>query len=169
MPPRPGSAKILNTPGISIHAPIKKAADRQAETTVQQQSSADSVAADNTPISADALKHAWEAYIDAHPKAHILINTMRSSCPVANDPQRPWALGVTVENDIQRHEMENAMHELLTHLRSSLSNSLITIDIAINQGAPPRHTLNDRELLANIVERYPGVKRFVDGFRLKLS
>lgn len=169
MPPRPGSAKILNTPGISIHTPIKKTADRQAETTIQQQSSADSATADNTPISADALKHAWEAYIDAHPKAHILINTMRSSCPVANDPQRPWALGVTVENDIQRHEMENAMHELLSHLRSSLSNSLITIDIAINQGAPPRHTLNDRELLANIVERYPGVKRFVDGFRLKLS
>lgn len=169
MPPRPGSAKILNTPGISIHTPIKKTADRQAETTAQQQSSADPATADNTPISADALKHAWEAYIDAHPKAHILINTMRSSCPVANDPQRPWALGVTVENDIQRHEMENAMHELLSHLRSSLSNSLITIDIAINQGAPPRHTLNDRELLANIVERYPGVKRFVDGFRLKLS
>lgn len=120
----------------------------------------------NNRFSADALQTAWETYIQTHPKAHILINTMRAAPPRLDTDTH---FIVLVQNQMQAELMESARHDLLAFLHNALQNDNITFDTAINEGSLPRHTLSDSELLKQMRADYPALNHLIDDFKLRLS
>ena len=117
-------------------------------------------------FSDEAVSTAWSTYIANHPTAHLLVNTMRASFPKRLGPT---TLLITVENDIQLELLQRSTPELLEYMHDSLSNDEVTLEIAINQGAPSRRTLNDTELLATLCNEHPQLKKLIDDFGLRIS
>ena len=120
----------------------------------------------NEYFSPEALDAAWETYIQTHPNAHILINTMRASMPKLVNRT---SFAITVQNQKQLELMEANRMDLLTYLRDKLSNDSITFSIGISEGDTPRHTLNDSELLKKMLEEYPALRNFHNEFKLRIG
>ncbi|MCM1484151.1 MAG: DNA polymerase III subunit gamma/tau [Muribaculaceae bacterium] len=163
VPPRKGGT-VLRTPRVSLRGDGGTQSSTSAADAGRDRMSAPSEMR-QAPFTAQAVTDAWNAYISAHPKDHILINTMRSGMPVAVEGE-PNSFSMTVENDIQRQAVTDVMPSLLGHMRDALGNDHFTLQVVINQGAPPRHTLNDRELLGTMIERNPVIQKYIDAFRL---
>lgn len=165
--PAPAPATAGRQPHYSIHAPkvslkhgIKR--DNEQSTDIDRGNHEKRT----SPFSNEAVTTAWTTYIATHSTAHILVNTMRASMP-----QRlgPTSLLVTVENDIQLGHIHRAMPELMAYLHNALNNDEVTIELAINQGAPSRRTLNDFELMKTMCDENPQLKKLIQDFNLKLS
>lgn len=109
---------------------------------------------------------AWETYISTHPKAHILINTMRASAPRLVERCR---FMVVVQNQKQLELMEANRPDILHFLHDSLQNDNVTFDISINEGSSPRHTLSDHELFDSMRKEYPVLQSLIEDFSLRLS
>ncbi len=113
----------------------------------------------------DQLETAWRAFADANPHAHIMVNTMRASQPVAAGGD---LYTVTVENEMQRDIMNDSMPALLKSVHDALGNDNVSFKVEINQGQSAPYTWNERDLLANIIERHPAVRQFITDLKLKL-
>ena len=114
----------------------------------------------------EQLNSAWQSYIKAHPTSHILINTMRASCP---SPMEGHTYRVMVENEKQREEMISAMPSILSTLHDATSNDHIMITVEINQGEASPHTWNERQVLNHMVENNPGLRDFIDDMQLTIG
>lgn len=114
----------------------------------------------------EQMQRAWDSYIESHPREHVIINAMRTARPVAGTDAVTYT--ATVLSPIQRDMLAEALPQLLEHLRDSLSNDSVTINIAVADGPAPRYTLNDRELLATIVKEHPFISNFIETFKLNL-
>lgn len=90
---------------------------------------------------------------------------MRACRPVKTDGD---TYTVTVENEMQRDIMHDAMPALLQTVHDRLANDDITFLIEINQGESAPYTWNERDLLARLIERHPGMKQFITELKLKL-
>ncbi len=154
------TAKGIKTSLISINAGSRKEAEAtETNSRAQQQQR-------KSQYSLAALDAAWETYIQGHPNAHILTNTMRAARPVRIEDNR---FSITVENPAQQAMIEQAMPEILQHLHNTLANDFITLMVAINEGDAAPHTWSEREVLAHIAETAPNFKKFVEDFKLTLS
>lgn len=120
----------------------------------------------NEYFSPEALAAAWETYIQTHPTAHILINTMRASKPQLTDPT---TFVIAVQNQKQLELMEANRYALLSYLRDKLSNDSISFTVYINTSENPRHTLNDSELLKKMTDEYPAMRNLINEFKLRLG
>lgn len=120
----------------------------------------------NNPFSSDALAMAWEAYTHTIPTAHILVNTMRAAPP---QPESPTSFVIFVQNQMQAKMMSEKKPEILHYLRNSLQNDTIDYRVEIHQGADPRHTVSDAELLARMAEEYPSLDHLIRNFQLKMA
>ncbi len=151
----------LRTPNISLKGGIKNNNDSTstANTSNVPQNR-------ETPYSLDALDIVWETYINNHPTAHILVNTMRTARPQRIEGNR---FSITVENPGQLDLMTQAIPEILRYIHDSLLNDRITIEIFVNSGESAPYTWNEREVLAHIAETTPVFKKFVEEFKLTLS
>lgn len=117
-------------------------------------------------FSSEALSAAWETYIHTHPKAHILVNTMRASPPKLVSESE---FTVAVQNQIQLELMESNRMQLLEYLRDALQNDSITFTVCITSDEMPRYTLNDSELLQQMIKDYPALRSLIDDFHLRLT
>lgn len=156
-PPPSPSPKVPGIPRISI---------RHSETVEQPQASATEKRDRRNPFSDDALLSAWETYIQTHPTAHILVNTMRAATPRRTDTT---SFVIAVQNQMQLDMMTENRPELLSFLHDRLQNDFVDFSIIINEGEMPRHALSDRELLETLVKEFPAMARLIDGFQLRLS
>lgn len=155
---RPAATAAIGIPRISIRNGIKSQSDQTVtENRTQNRSEY---------FSPEALASAWETYIQTHPTAHILINTMRASMPQLTNPT---TFVIAVQNQKQLELMEANRPALLNYLRDKLSNDSISFSIIISEGETPRHTLNDSELLKKMIEEYPAMRNFVNDFKLRLG
>lgn len=152
----------LKGPSISIRSGVQKQGQERTAT-----ATATAVQTRESAFSQDDLERVWDGFAAARPTMHILVNTMRASRPVATDT--PFAYTVTIENEMQRDVLQQAMPELLASVRDILSNDRITFNLAINRGETARHTWNDREVLARMLEERPGIKRLADELKLTLQ
>ncbi len=152
---RPSGLKIQK---LSLKGGLKNA-EVAAQTAVQQQNR-------NNDFSDQAIDTAWETYISSHPTAHILTNTMRVARPKRVEGTR---FVIMVENPGQVETMKSAMPDIIAYLGNQLSNDLITIDIAINEGEASPHVWNSREVLAHMVQNSANMKLFVERFELSLG
>lgn len=109
---------------------------------------------------------AWEAYTHTIPTAHIIVNTMRAAPP---QPESPTSFVIFVQNQMQAKMMTEKRPEILSYLRNSLQNDHIDYRVDIHQGADPRHTVSDAELLSRMTEEYPSLAHLVKNFQLKMA
>lgn len=156
--PRPAVAQAIGIPRISIRQNANAQA-AQEEVVARSQNR-------NEYFSPEALASAWETYIQTHPTAHILINTMRASMPQLTNPT---TFVISVQNQKQLELMEANRQALLSYLRDKLSNDSITFTVYISTSENPRHTLNDSELLKKMIEEYPALRNLVNDFKLRLG
>lgn len=115
--------------------------------------------------SKDALDAAWMAYIQSHPSAHILVNTMRASHPVKIEGDR---YSLTVENPAQRDLLEHSLPDIKQYLHDALGNDFISFEVKMNEGESAPYTWSERQVLAHIVETTPYFKKFAQDLKLSL-
>lgn len=152
----------LRAPKISLKNGIESSSQNAAPTAGRY--------ADNrhreTPYTVDALDAAWETYINGHPTAHILVNTMRTARPQRIEGNR---FSITVENPGQLELMEHSMPDILRYIHDTLANDSISITVLVNEGEAAPYTWNERDVLAHMVETTPMLKKFIEDFKLTLS
>lgn len=117
----------------------------------------------------EQINQAWQAFMDANPTRHILVNTMRASFPAPVEDGKSHRYKIMVENDKQHQEMQEAMPSLLQYLRDTLRNDYVEIEIEINQGEASPHTWNEREVLSHMLENNPSLKGLIDDFQLTIG
>lgn len=118
------------------------------------------------PYTDEQIARAWDDYMTAHPKEHVLVNTMRAARPVRTGTD---LFTVTVENPGQTELMSQWLPDILVALRDAAQNDAITVNVTINEGAAPAYTWNERDVYAHMVANIPGLKSFIDDFKLTLS
>ncbi len=116
-------------------------------------------------FSQDALNTAWTTYISTHPKAQILVNTMRASYPVEVTQNH---FVVEVQNQKQMEMLEINRADILEKLHNALSNDLVTFDVRINENRDPRHTLRESELLEVMKQESPALVHMIQQLHLRL-
>lgn len=147
--------------GPTLRGRAKAASDeRKPETTLTTQRS--------NPFTREAFVKAWETFMAAHPREQILVNTMRASVPQAAEG-KDHAFIMTVANDMQLDLMGRQMPALLTHLRGSLENDLITIDVELETGPGSSSTWTEREVYENMRATIPSFSKFIADFELTLG
>ncbi len=122
----------------------------------------------SNPFTREAFVKAWETFMAAHPREQILVNTMRASVPQAAEG-KDHAFIMTVANDMQLDLMGRQMPALLTHLRGSLENDLITIDVELETGPGSSSTWTEREVYENMRATIPSFSKFIADFELTLG
>lgn len=153
------SAKSIKTPRVSLRTGVIK-----ENAPAEQQSPA---ATRCRAFSSAEFEQAWSEYAETHPKEHILANSMRASVPATTDNIHFTA---TVANDMQLEVMTAALPDILRTLRDALQNDTIDINVAVTDNpVNAKYTLNDRELLAEMIKETPFIATFIDKLKLKLS
>ena len=140
------------------------ASQTEARGAEQQQTQMQAVR--NNAFTRDQLNAAWQAFMDANPARHILVNTMRASFPTQVEGT---SYRMMIENEKQREEMEAAMQYLLPYLRHTLGNDMLTLSIEINQGEASPHTWNERQVLNHMVGNTPLLGEMIDDFGLTIG
>ena len=121
-------------------------------------------------FSHDQLLAAWERYMAANPKAHLLVNTMRAHMPApANNPSMPEAYVVTVVNPGQVELLNQEKPRLLQSLRDAVGNDFLDFRIDVDENAAAPTAWSDRDVLNHMVERSPYLAQFITDFKFTLS
>lgn len=120
----------------------------------------------STPFTDKDVINAWNAYAQAHPTEHVLINAMRSINPVRRDDQNIF--DVVMVNQIQVDTINACMIEVLTHMRDSLQNDDFNISVSVSDGPPSPDTWNDHEVLKYMLENKPDLAKFISTLSLNL-
>ncbi|MDE6050035.1 MAG: hypothetical protein K2G09_10145, partial [Paramuribaculum sp.] len=149
----------LRLPNFSMRGGVGKSDTQPAQTI------AESLRA--KPFTQDDFAAAWNAYADAHPKEQILANSMRYSLPETSDNTNFEA---KVTNIMQLEIMNEALPKITKWMRDTLQNDGVTITASVSETEnQARYTLNDRELLAKIIEEKPIMAAFIEKLKLVLS
>lgn len=152
----------LHTPGVSLRHGIEHPAEEKRSDTTT------TATLRNETFSDEAFGKAWNAFIDANPTQHIVINTMRACPPIRKDAASTQ-FTMNVENTLQEDQMKNVMSSLLKHLHDTLANDNITLDFMVKDAADSPMSWNQREVLAHIVDKHPGLRDLIDTLELKLD
>jgi hypothetical protein len=135
-------------------------------------------------ITAEALNAAWEKYMAANPKAHLLINTMRVHRPELNAAQHqqgantqpagtngaaPEMLKITVINPGQVDLLNQERPVLLAFLRRELSNDYIDFTLELNENVETPTAWSDKDVLFHLVYQNPQLASFIKDFKLTLA
>jgi len=152
----------LQTPGVSLRHGIERPAEEKYVDTPS------STALRNEPFSDEAFEKVWKAFIDANPTQHIVINTMRA-CPPMRKDATSTHYTMNVENTLQEDQMKDVMPSLLKHLHDALANDNIAIDFSVKDAKDSPMSWNQREVLAHIIDKHPGVRDLIDTLELKLD
>ena len=152
----------LHTPGVSLRHGIEHPAEEKRPDTTT------TATLRNETFSDEAFGKAWNAFIDANPTQHIIINTMRA-CPPTRKDASSTHYTMKVENNLQEDQMENVLSLLLRHLHDTLANDNITLDFMVKDAADSPMSWNQREVLAHIIDKHPRLRELIDTLELKLD
>jgi DNA polymerase-3 subunit gamma/tau len=154
--PRFGSIKA---PHLSLKTGLQHAEQQITEQhTVQQQH--------RTNKYSDAmLETTWNNFINANPKAHLLITSMRAVTPTRIEGDR---FGLAVVSTIQLDALVQGLGSITQYVHDKLGNDNITFEPYVKEGAPSPNVWNEREVLAHMIETAPELKKFIQDFKLSL-
>lgn len=110
----------------------------------------------------------WGAFINAHPKEHILVNTMRAHSPAHIEGEETETYLVTVVNIGQVELLNEVKPRLLKFLRDALSNDYLDLRFNYDESAISPTAWNDRDVLAHLVEHSPHVAELISAFKFTL-
>ena len=120
------------------------------------------------PFTDAQLMQQWGAFINAHPKEHILVNTMRAHSPAHIEGEEPETYLVTVVNIGQVELLNEVKPRLLKFLRDALENDCLDLRFNYDESAISPTAWNDRDVLAHLVEHSPQVAELISAFKFTL-
>lgn len=150
----------LGVPSLSLHGLRHKDAE-------EQRKEADKTEGPHEPFTTEAFMSAWEDFINAHEKDHLLITAMRSHAPERDGETATFTL--PVENELQIDYVREAMPVLRAFLAERLRNCDITLRFRVLEGLQSPQTWNEQEVLADIVRRHPDTAAFIKALKLSLT
>lgn len=162
--PRPAPRRAV-APGSRGHISL---ASVMAEKPAEQTAAGPTAPKRTTPFTDAQLMQQWEAFIAAHPKEHILVNTMRAHSPVHADGDAPETYLVTVVNIGQVELLNEVKPRLLGFLRDALQNDMLELRFNHDESAISPTAWSDRDVLAHLVENSPNVATLINTFKFSL-
>jgi hypothetical protein len=123
-----------------------------------------------TPFTAEQLMAEWERYMEANPKAHMLVNTMRVHTPKpAGDARQPEMHVVTVVNPGQVELLNQEKPRLLQTIRQALGNDYFDFRIDVDESAVAPTAWSDRDVLTHMVNQSEHFARLIRDMKFMLS
>ncbi len=166
------------TPAASAQRPVRRTAGTRGHVSLasvfaEKQTEEASNPANNAPkrqqpFTDAQLMEQWRAFIAAHPKEHILVNTMRAHSPAHMDGENRETYLVTVVNIGQVELLNEVKPRLLKFLRDALSNDYLDLRFNYDESAISPTAWNDRDVLAHLVEHSPQVAELISAFKFTL-
>ncbi len=132
----------------------------------QAQPAAQAEPVGNSPFSAEQLVQAWRSYADQHPDNATVAQTIRYYSPRLTDGTN---CAVAVNNQGQKEFLDQAMPAIVAHLRRSLNNAGINIEVSVDASHAGPKLLNERELVNDIRKRNPMMDKIITDFGLSLN
>lgn len=166
--PKPAGHPLRTTmrglAGLSINNVAAAVSDRHAP--VAAEAAVEYGAKRATAFSDAEFASAWARFIDTHPKAQLLVATMKLCRPVkiADAHYR-----LTVDSRPQIDSIQADVPVLLDFLRSELANDNVAIDFTVSESESRPSALTDREVLAHMFDENPGMRLLADEFHLTLN
>ena len=114
----------------------------------------------------EEFQHAWDVAIEKIKSDVILANAMRSHRPTASGGA---AYTIAVDNQSQVEAFERAKQNILTYIRTLLSNDDISINAIVREINPDEKVWSQKEVLVDILQRNPKGLEFIKRFNFTLS
>jgi len=108
---------------------------------------------------------AWAAYINDHPKEHLLINSMRENMPSRLSGHRH---AVSVDNEVEAKMLREVLDALTRYIRDKLANDSFTLEVVVEDNGPSPAFWNDREVLEHMRGEYPEFEKIIQDLKLTL-
>lgn len=157
----------ITKPGIpSMHTISIKGDAKDKAAPAAGSPAATSEAKRNQPYTPEAVEKAWLDFAEAHPTERILVNTMLAARPRLLDN---GAFFVAVDDQIQVDAINESKHDILTHIRTAVSNDLFDFKVSVTQGQSSPVTWTQREVLQHIVNEHPEISDFIKEFGFTLG
>ncbi len=148
----------INNKELAAEEAAKKEATKKTQTAT--------TFTENKPITPDQLAQAWLAYAQAHPKDVIVANAIRRAAPTLVSGTH---YKVMLANEGEAGFMQNMMPDILNHLRNTLQNSTITMDIELDKTIKTPKIMTERELVNDLISRRPEFKQLISDFQLSIK
>jgi len=118
------------------------------------------------PFTLDLLMQGWRNYMQMNSKQVILVNTMRAATPERIDDE---TYRVCVENPVQVAEFNKILPELLPHLRDTVKNDMLALEVVISEKTDRPKLLTREELLQKMAGENPLLTSLLQSWKLELS
>ncbi|HZJ37349.1 MAG TPA: DNA polymerase III, subunit gamma and tau, partial [Gillisia sp.] len=129
----------------------------------------------NQPIAAEVideiftetqLQAAWDEYIQRikNKGAKILASIMESDMPKLNGK----IITIELPNETMKNDMERGQNPLMAFLKKKLQNTLITLEINVNEQAAKKYAFTDIEKYNKLKEKNPLIEKLRTTFDLDI-
>ncbi|MDE6276605.1 MAG: DNA polymerase III subunit gamma/tau [Muribaculaceae bacterium] len=113
----------------------------------------------------EAFRNAWRVFIEANSSARILSSAMTTAVLTRAADER-WR--VNVDSELGAEAIAEAMVRLLEHLRESLGNDSIILDVSVSGREDSPQMWTDDQVLAHWMEHNPDVVEIIEKYKLRL-
>lgn len=137
----------LRTTAISV---TNLTVEQVAEPTVEYESEPVHHADGGTRATLETLTKAWREFVELHPTMHLLCSMMRRSEPEPG--AAPSEFVVTVDNPVQKNELENADNTLMEFLRDKTGDRALSLTVRIAEPGTRPRVLTNREVFERLLE-----------------
>jgi DNA polymerase-3 subunit gamma/tau len=112
------------------------------------------------------LQAAWDEYIQRikHKGAKILASIMESDMPKLNGK----IITIELPNETMKNDMERGQNPLMAFLKKKLQNTLITLEINVNEQAAKKYAFTDIEKYNKLKEKNPLIEKLRTTFDLDI-
>lgn len=169
-PPMPSAkpaptAKTKMPPRIYINNTQRAAEEAAKQEATKKEASAPTFY-DNKPIDPEQFAQAWNAYTQAHPHDIIVVNAMHRAVPTLVSGTH---YKMKSANEGEAGMINNSLTSILTHLRNTLQNGTITLEIELDKTIKTPKIMTEREIVNDILSRRPEFGDFIKDFQLTLK
>lgn len=118
------------------------------------------------PFTQESLLSAWNQFIADHPTQHVIISTMQVSQPKKiNDT----LYEISVDSEAQVEFFNAHKGEIIRYLRDRVNNDMLAIEVKITEGERAPRILSPQDIVADMVDRNPEIKKLIQTFHLGLD
>lgn len=110
------------------------------------------------------MEVAWDNMTAAHTKESVLHSVLKYALPVQKEGD-VWTLRVAAE--MQEELLRKALSTITAQIRNLLENDNVEFEIKICPDELPKRFWTEEQILADVVEQYPSVKKLIQKFQLR--
>lgn len=163
---KPSAATPSKMPPRIIINNTKLAAEEAAKYKATKKEAPAPTIYENKPIDPEQFAQAWNAYTQAHPHDIIVVNAMHRAVPMLVSGTH---YKMKSANEGEAGMINNSLTSILTHLRNTLQNGTITLEIELDKTIKTPKIMTEREIVNDILSRRPEFGDFIKDFQLTLK